>query len=58
MIEFNQYEERFSAIELLGFAKNYIVEAKESESDLPEQHRAILSIAYHLLTLVQEHLYL
>lgn len=58
MEEISIYEEHpISSIELLGYAKNYIVEAKEIENDLPEQQRAFLSKAYSLLDSVQKCLY-
>lgn len=57
MDEVTTCEDYFSSIELLGFAKNCIVEAKEIESNLPDQYKRMLSKAYSLLATVQEYLY-
>lgn len=44
------------AIELLGYAKNHIVEAKGMEV-LPKEYQTALINAYHLLDMVQEYLF-
>ena len=54
-ITFDNFEP--NAIELLGFAKNNIVEAKETEHKLPIRYKNKLSIAYMLLDEVQEFLF-
>lgn len=46
-----------SAIELLGYAKNNIVEAKVTEDGLPEKYQLLLTSAYNILNTVQEYLY-
>lgn len=54
-ITFDNFEP--NAIELLGFAKNNIVEVKEKENKLPIRYKNKLSIAYMLLDEVQEFLF-
>ena len=46
-----------NAIELLGYAKNDIVNAMEQASNLPSEFRNALHKAYSWIDLVQEHLY-
>lgn len=46
-----------SEIELLGYAKNNIVEAKEMILSLPFEYWIMLSQAYEMLDEVQEYLY-
>lgn len=45
-----------SEVELLGYAKNYIVEVEEMVKKLPYEHWVGLACAYRLLDAVQEHL--
>ncbi len=47
----------FNTIELLGFAKNNIVEVQNKEKDLPLEYAADLKQAYRLLDKIQEYLY-
>ncbi len=47
----------FNTIELLGFAKNNIVEVQNKEKDLPLEYAADLKQAYCLLDKIQEYLY-
>lgn len=53
----NFFEMNISPIELLGYAKNYIVDVEEQRIDLPEDVENKLLLAYQFLTLVQEYLY-
>ena len=46
-----------SSIELLGYAKNDIAEVQEIEDRLPEKYRTVLTLAYNMLSDVQEYLY-
>lgn len=46
-----------NSIELLGFAKNNIVDVKNSEKELPTYLSEKLSQAYALLDEVEEYLY-
>ena len=46
-----------NSIELLGYAKNSIIEAKDKVSDIPQKYLDKLSNAYALLTDVQEYLF-
>lgn len=46
-----------SAIELIGFAKNDIVDSKNLTADMPQEYKEKLSLAYSLLNEVQEYLY-
>lgn len=46
-----------SDVELLGHAKNNIVEVKEMELSLPCEYWIMLSQAYEMLDKVQEFLY-
>lgn len=46
-----------SPIELLGYAKNNILEAKENIGELPDEYSLQLKKAFYLLNEVQEYLY-
>lgn len=46
-----------NTIELLGYAKNNIVEAKEKAPNLPSEYKEELSRAYSLVHKVQEYLF-
>lgn len=46
-----------NSIELLGYAKNSIIEAKDKVSNVPQKYLDKLSNAYALLTDVQEYLF-
>lgn len=46
-----------SPVELLGYAKNYIIEVSDREESLPEKYKILLSVAYDMLDEVQEYLY-
>ena len=46
-----------SDVELLGYAKNNIVEVQEMERSLPPECRVMLSQAFKMLDQVQEYLY-
>ena len=46
-----------SEIELLGYAKNNIVEVEEMILSLPYEHWLMLALAFKLLDQVQEYLY-
>lgn len=46
-----------NSIELIGYAKNNIVEAKEKEINLPTEYIEKMEKAYSLLHEVQEYLY-
>ncbi len=52
----NYFEQSISPIELLGYAKNNIVDVQEQQN-LPYQVKNYLFAAYQLLTLAQEYLY-
>lgn len=51
------YNQEKSPIELLGYAKNYILDVQEQRIDLPYEKENYLLAAYQLLTIVQEYLY-
>ena len=46
-----------SPIELLGYAKNNIIEVGDREASLPENYKILLSVAFDMLNEVQEYLY-
>lgn len=46
-----------SAIEILGYSKNQIIEAKEMVNDLPAECELKLKQAFHLIAEVQEYLF-
>ncbi len=46
-----------SEVELLGYAKNYIVEVEQMVEKLPYEHWMMLSAAYRQLDEVQEYLF-
>lgn len=46
-----------NAIELLGYAKNSIIEALEHSSDFKQEHMQSLNKAYSLLDKVQDYLF-
>lgn len=46
-----------SDVELLGHAKNNIVEVKDMELSLPYEYWVMLSQAFEMLNRVQEYLY-
>lgn len=46
-----------NAIELLGYAKNNLVEAKEKAINMPSEYKEKLSCAYSMLHEVQEYLF-
>ena len=46
-----------SAIELLGFIKNDIVDIKQIIVDIPQEYKDRLILAYSLINDVQEYLY-
>jgi len=52
---FGYYEP--NTIEILGYAKNNIVDVKEKERKLPAKYRNKLSKAYALLDEVQDYLF-
>ena len=51
------YNAAISPIELLGYAKNYIVDVEEQRIDLPDEVQNKLLLAYQFLTIAQEYLY-
>lgn len=53
----NFYNEEISPIELLGYAKNYIIDVLEGRIDLPHEEECKLLTAYRLLTQSQEYFY-
>lgn len=46
-----------NSIELLGYAKNNIAEAKEKATDIPQEYLDKLNAAFSLVNEVQEHLF-
>lgn len=46
-----------NAIELLGYAKNNLAEAKEKAISMPREYKEKLSCAYSMLHEVQEYLF-
>jgi len=46
-----------SEVELLGYAKNYIVEVEQMLDKLPCKHRLKLAFAFYLIDEVQEYLF-
>ncbi len=54
--DFFEYYEP-NTIEILGYAKNKIVDVKEKEKKLPAKYRTKLSKAYALLDEVQDYLF-
>lgn len=53
----NNFPLMFNSIELLGFAKNNIIEVQDIEKALPLEFAADLKQAYCLLDKIQEYLY-
>lgn len=51
------YNQEISPIELLGYAKNYILDVLEERIDLLSEVKNRLLLAHQFLTKVQEHLY-
>lgn len=47
-----------SPIELLGYAKNYILETKERVKNLPQWCQEMLCETYDMLDQIQDYLYL
>ena len=52
-----EYLYEISPIELIGYAKNYIVDVQEQHIELPHEVENKLLTAYLLLDMVQEHFF-
>ncbi|MCM1062712.1 MAG: hypothetical protein NC452_20895 [Eubacterium sp.] len=53
----NFFDEEINPIELLGYAKNNILDVLEARIHLPCEVENRLHMAYEFLTIVQEYLY-